>query len=358
MKPLRRETPDSATAAAAIEVHLHTGLHAAIDEAAGEADQRHRFLRRAWFEASGGTDAATLVARRPDGRVIATLPTVAAAAATLRLRAVPGSYWPFRSFPIAADASDDELAALLRATTTRRSLGWAWRLGPVHEDDPTALRLARVARSGGWSMLTRRVGSEFVLNIAEERKSGPWPRPSTVRNNHKHDKRLARMGAVDYRFVAGGDWSPGLFDDLCRIERNSWVGSRADADAKFIDPARRTGWERIAADPVIADMLSTGILSIGGEPAAFSFGLNCGRTRYCVATSFDRRFAKHSPGTVTGYRTYVESAARGVELLNLGMGDGGEKSGMGAAPGPAVLDHLFVRNAAVAVLLRPFWRSR
>jgi CelD/BcsL family acetyltransferase involved in cellulose biosynthesis len=355
---LRRETPDSGTAGAAVDVRLYDGLPDAIDGAAGNADDRHHFLRRAWFEANAAAAASTLVGTRADGRVVAALPLVAAGPAMLGVRAVPGSYWPFRSFPVAADIDDAELAAFLAAPEARRALGRAWRLGPVHEDDPTAVRLLRVARRSGWSVLKRRVGTEFVLDIAEERKSGPWPRPSTVRNNHKHDKRLARLGTLEWRFVSGSDWSEAVFDELSRIERNSWVGSRSGADSKFIDPVRRAGWEKIASDPVIAAMLGTGILSIGGEPAAFSFGINSGRTRYCVATSYDQRFAKHSPGTVTGYRTYVESAERGFDRLNLGMGDGGEKSGMGARPGPAVLDCLFVRNRALAAVLRPLWRSR
>ncbi|MDP8994047.1 MAG: GNAT family N-acetyltransferase, partial [Pseudomonadota bacterium] len=274
----------------------------------------------------------------------------------LGLRAVPGSYWPFRSFPVAADASDDEIAALLAGPLARRALGRAWRLGPVMEEDPTAARLLALARRAGWSVLSRRVGTEYVLDIEEEKKAGPWPRPSTHRNNHKHAKRLARMGALDFRFAIGGDWGQALFDELARIEGNSWVASRSGADAKFIDAARRQAWETVAGDPAIAAMLSTGILYVGGEPAAFSFGINVGRTRYCVATSYDQRFARHSPGTVAGYRTYAEAAEHGVGLLSLGIGDGGEKSGMGAVPGPAVLDHLFVRGRGLAALLSPFWR--
>ena len=70
----------------------------------------------------------------------------------------------------------------------------------------------------------------------------------------------------------------------------------------------------------------------GRRTIAFSFGINCGPTRYCVATSSDQRFARNSPGYLTGYKTYIEAAARGVETLSLGAGDGGEKGSMGAEP--------------------------
>ena len=103
-------------------------------------------------------------------------------------------------------------------------------------------------------------------------------------------------------------------------------------------------------------MLSVGILSIGGEPVAFSFGLDCGRTRYCIATSYDARFARHSPGYLTGYRTYMAAAERGVNRLSLGAGDGGEKSSMGAVPEAELMDYLFVRGSGSRPCCSPLWR--
>ena len=350
--------PLSVSAEAPLSVELCPGLSPAIDEAAAAADPGHHFLRRAWFEGAGDADALTLIGRRGGGQVIAALPTVPAANPRLGIRAVPGIYWPFRSFPVAQDATDQELEALLSDPTLRRTLGRAWRLGPVAADDPTALRLLRVARRSGWSTLKRSVGTFYLLDIAEEKKSGPWPRPSTVRNNNKHDKRLAKLGALEFRYIEGSGWTPQVFADLEAIERGSWVASRSDADAKFLDPRRRAAWEKMTADPVLAQMLSAGILYIGGEPASFSFGINSGATRYSIATSYDERFAKHSPGSVTGYRTYEQSVERGVGLLHLGSGDGGAKGSMGAVAGPQVLDLLFVRNPLLAALLRPLWRSQ
>jgi hypothetical protein len=341
-----------------LNIRVDEGLAADIDAAAGSADERHRLLRRAWFEEARAPGVTTIIAARADGQVVAALPLAPVGRPSLGIRAVPGSYWPFRSFPLALDTSDEELATFLSEPAVRRALGRAWRLGPVGEGDPTASRLLRVARRSGWSVLQRRVGTFFVLDIGEAEKGGPWPRPSTIRNIKKHEKRLAKLGPLEFRFVSGGDWSPAVFAELETIERNSWVGASAGADAKFLDPLRRQGWETVAKDPTLSTMLSVGILYIGQEPVSFSFGMNCGDIRYCVATSYDERFAKHSPGTVAGYRTYFEAVQRGVRLLDLGSGDGGEKSGMGAVAGPGVMDYLFVRNPIVAALLRPMWRGR
>ncbi|HZG46081.1 MAG TPA: GNAT family N-acetyltransferase [Allosphingosinicella sp.] len=341
-----------------LNIILHQGLPAAIDAAALSADERHQLLRRAWFEGAGAQNVTTVTAARDDGQLLAALPLTDVGKPFIHVRAVPGSYWPFRSFPVAQHASDEEFAAFLSASAVKRALGWAWRLGPVEAGDPTVVRLLKLARRSGWSVLQRQVGTFFVLNIGEAEEDEPWPRPSTLRNIKKHEKRLAKLGPLEFRFVSGNDWSPAVFADLERIERNSWVGTKPGADAKFLDPARRRGWETVAADPALSSMLSVGVLYIGGEPVSFSFGMNCGGIRYCVATSYDQRFAKHSPGTVTGYRTYFEAARRGVRLLDLGSGDGGEKSSMGAVAGPAAMDYLFVRGRVAAALLRFLWRSR
>jgi CelD/BcsL family acetyltransferase involved in cellulose biosynthesis len=269
------------------------------------------------------------------------------------LRSVPGSYWPFRSFPVAADATDPELVALL--TRGRKALGPAWRIGPVNADDPTAARLVRLASFGGWSVLQRRVATSFVLDILAARKDGPWPRNSTLKKNRFHEKHLAEHGALEWRMVSGEEWSERVLDDLAAIERRAWVGQQAGANTKFLDPAQRRLWEQAVADPVLGRMLTTGLLYVGGEPAAFSFGLDAGHVRYCIATSYDERLAKHSPGKVLTYRTLIEAAERGITFLDDGAGDGGHKSTMGAAPGPDIMDYLFVRRP-LAPLLRPFWK--
>jgi CelD/BcsL family acetyltransferase involved in cellulose biosynthesis len=336
--------------AAAPAVTVEAGFAAAIDEVA--VDPRHGFLRRAWFAGAGGEQPRTLVGRRPGGEVIAALPLVRAGPRLLGLSAIPGSYWPFRCAPVANDADEMELAAMFADLAARDALGRAWRLGPVLDRDPIAARLIGAARCAGYRVLTRRTATAYALDLTEE----PWPKPSTLRNLNKHEKKLARLGALDFRFVSGDQWNSAVLDVLARIERSAWAGNRSGADPKFVDPARRRGWETAIADPKLASMLSVGILSIGGEPAAFSFGLDCGRTRYSIAKSYDERLASHSPGYLTSYWTYMKSAECGVEWLSLGAGDGGEKSSMGAKPEGELIDCLFVRGAALAAALRSFWR--
>ncbi len=130
------------------------------------------------------------------------------------LRAVPGCYWPFRGIALAADAGEDALAALLAAVPAR-----IWRLGPALDTDPALALLIRVAPRSGYRVLIRRVATSLALDIEAARAEGPWPKPSTTRNLHKHEKKLARLGALDFRFLTGADWDCGLLDSLAAVER-------------------------------------------------------------------------------------------------------------------------------------------
>ncbi|HEY9552325.1 GNAT family N-acetyltransferase [Allosphingosinicella sp.] len=351
--PVRRDG-----AATAIDVEAVAGFAASIDAAAEAAEPRHRFLRTAWFAAPGQAgDAVTLTAKRPDGGVVAALPTARLGPAPLRLREIPGCYWPYRSFPVAADATDDEIVGLLSHPETRRVLGRAWRMGPAYADDPTGARLARLAERGGWTRIERRIATSFLLDIPEVRREAAWPRNSTLRKNRWFEKELAKSGALDWRFVTGDGWTGLVFDELAAIEAKSWIPKRTGGhDAKFLAPHHRRIWEAVARDPVLTSMLHAAILTIGGSPAAFAFDLDVGALKYAIANSYDQRFARNSPGRVLAYRSLAGAMDRGIERVDWGAGDSGYKSTLGAVPGPEIVDCLFVRSALLGRLLRPFWK--
>jgi CelD/BcsL family acetyltransferase involved in cellulose biosynthesis len=342
-------------AGVALDIAVRPGLPAAIDQACAGADPRHAFLRRAWFEAAGG-EATTLIAARADGRVVAALPLVRPRPL---LRAVPGSYWPFRSFPIDADASDAELAELLAAPVARRALGLVWRLGPVYEQDPTASRLIDVAAAAGWRILTRRLGTCYRIDIDAQEAEGSWPRSSTLRKNRWIERRLAELGELDWRTASGGNLDGGVLDTLAEIERNSWVWKNTDRrGAKFATPEARRAWETVLADPLLAEMASAAWLSIGGTPAAFSVSIGAGRTRYFLANGYDECFAAHSLGRALLYREFQRVKDEGVREISWGSGDSGYKTEMGAVAGPQIIDLLFVRSRPLAALLRPIWERK
>lgn len=338
---------------------LGDGLASALDTVAGRAAPTHRFLRYGWFAAAlsayGGA-ARTLTITREGAPVLA-LPFVPTGPAALRLAAVPGCYWPFRSFPVAQDAGTEAFEVALDRLGREVN---ALRLGPVYDGDPALTGLRAAAAARGWVALDRFVAESFLLDMAALRNEGTWPRNSTLRKNRFHEKHLAEHGALDWSFVAGEGWTAQAFDDLAAVERKSWIADRTDgSDAKFTGEGHGAFWRAAAADPVIAEMMWAAMLRIDGEPAAFSFDLNAGTLKYAIANSYDPRVAKHSPGKLLYYRNLVRALDDGLTTVDWGAGDSGYKRVIGAAAGPAIRDWLFVRPrlpGLVARLARPLWR--
>ena len=325
----------------ALRLRADDGLASAIDTVAAAAPATHRFLRYQWYAAalaSYGGAARTFVVSDDDGPVAA-LPTVAMGLARLRLAAVPGCYWPFRSFPVrdgADDAVFDALASALAGDVN------GLRIGPVYDDDPAAQALIGAARRRGWAVIDRFVAQSFLLDMRALAADG-WPRGSTLRKNRFHEKHLAAHGALDWQFLSG-DALAGAFDDLAAIEEKSWIADRTDGrDAKFTLTGHGRFWREAARDPVLADMFWAALLRVDGAPAAFSFDINAGRLKYAIANSYDPAFAKHSPGKLLYYRNLVRALDDGIDRVDWGAGDSGYKQVIGAEPGPAIRDWLLLR---------------
>lgn len=335
------------------------GLSAAIDQVAASAPATHGFLRYSWFAAAlqayGGT-ARTLIVTR-EGEKMATLPVVPTGPRGLGLVSVPGCYWPFRSFPIRADAAVAEAGALLSGLGQQAR---ALRLGPIYDGDPALELLKEAAGAAGWAVLDRFVADSFLLDIAALRAQGSWPRNSTLRKNRFHEKHLGSHGDLTWRFISGADWNEVAFDALADVERKSWIAARTDgSDAKFTREGHGAFWRAAAQDPVLAEMMWAATLQVDGAPAAFSFDLNAGTLKYAIANSYDPAFAKHSPGKLLYYRNLVQAIEGGITTVDWGAGDSGYKQVIGAERGPAIRDWLFVRPgvpAAAATLLKGVWR--
>ncbi|WP_188444846.1 GNAT family N-acetyltransferase [Sphingomonas psychrolutea] len=329
------------------------GLAGAIDTVAEHAAPTHGFLRYAWFAAAlaayGGA-ARTIVVEEDDVPVIA-LPIVGVGPAVAGMATVPGSYWPFRSFPMHEDAGPRAIDALLGALAGAVT---ALRIGPAYDHDPALAPVLARARAKGWAVLDRFVADSFVFDLQQP----DWPRGSSLRKNRFHEKHLADHGALDWSFPEAGEW-PATFDAMATVEQKSWIAARTDGrDAKFTEAGHGGFWREVACDPVLAKMLSAALLTVDGQPAAFSFDLDCGATKYAIANSYDPAFAKHSPGKLLYYRNLIRARGHGIRTVDWGAGDSGYKQTIGAVQGPVLRDWLLVRpglSAMVGRMLKGWW---
>jgi CelD/BcsL family acetyltransferase involved in cellulose biosynthesis len=337
----------------AIRGDVVEGLAAAIDTVAERGAASHRFLRFGWYAAAlaaYGGQARTLVVEE-DGAPVLTLPFVPFGPAVVRMAAVPGCYWPFRSFGVALGTSD---AALKVALSVLASHVNALRIGPVQDDDPAVHALVSAARAQGWIAIDRQLGESWTLDLPRpDTASEPWPRNSTLRKNRFHEKHLAEHGVPEWRFLSGADWPTG-FAALGTVEAASWVGQADRTDPKFARGAHLAFWQAAAADTALAAMFRAALLTIDGDPAAFSFDIDTGDLLYAVANSYDPRFAKHSPGKLLQWRNLVTARDRGVRRVDWGSGDSGYKQVLGARPGSPIRDWILLRPGLPALAGRTF----
>ncbi|KQS49436.1 MULTISPECIES: GNAT family N-acetyltransferase [unclassified Sphingomonas] len=334
------------------------GLAAAIDSVAERGAPSHRFLRFGWYAAAlaaYGGQARTLVVEQDDAPVL-TLPFVPRGPPALGIAAIPGCYWPFRSFGLALEHGD---AALKTALSTLSAHINGLRIGPVYDDDFAATALIATARANGWVVIDRPIGESWSLDLHPVVDGKPWPRRSTQRKNRFHEKHLADHGALEWRFLSGGDW-PAAFEALGTIEESSWIAHATDRTGmKFTRDGHLAFWQAAVADPVLAAMFRAALLGVDGKPAAFSFDIDTGDLLYAIANSYDPRFAKHSPGKLLYWRNIAAALARGTRRIDWGAGDSGYKRVIGARVDAPIRDWLLLRPGLPSLAGRAFgwlWR--
>ncbi len=340
---------------ARIKVQRVPGISPVVDQVAGQAARDRAFLRSRWYGSAAGDDASTIIGKRDDGRPVAAIPTVSLGPSLLGARTVPGSYWPFRSIQLDPTITEAELTAIFGDPVTRDALAPLWRMGPLYRGDPETMKIKAALSRAGWTVLSRSLGHNFVMDLSAMTAGQTWPRRSTRRRLGNYERQLGQHGAVTVRTVSGAQWSRAALTDLAGIEANSWVADTDRTGAKFLTPEQRLLWQSLVTDPVIARALSATILDVGATPVAFSFDLRAGSVQYTIASSYHRDFAAFRPGKIVTYRQLAWAAGNGVKTVDLGAGDSGYKREMGAVVGSEIIDLLIVRNRQLAQLLSLQW---
>jgi hypothetical protein len=146
---------------------IEPGASTALDLAAAADEGCHIFLRAAWFAAAAATRRSRRwwdATRSPANRCSDPADPAPARAAVGQGGA--GKLLALSQLPHGVGCKRGESRCIARFTSRPRGAGRAWRVGPIYADDPAAARLVAAAQRSGWTVLQRRLGTCFVVDLA------------------------------------------------------------------------------------------------------------------------------------------------------------------------------------------------
>jgi CelD/BcsL family acetyltransferase involved in cellulose biosynthesis len=146
------------------------------------------------------------------------------------------------------------------------------------------------------------------------------------RNNvRRAEKKLAKLGSVEmlhYRYCKGAASGPRweLYDVCEKLSRQSWQGASVTGTTLAHEPVRhflRDVHEVAAGMGAVAVHL----LSVGGEPAAYSYNYVFQGTEFGLRMGYDQKFKSGNPGTVLIHRMLQDGIRGDQRQLDFGEGD-------------------------------------
>jgi CelD/BcsL family acetyltransferase involved in cellulose biosynthesis len=262
---------------------------------------------RSWWSAFGRGDPSVVVARRR-GRLVGLLPM------QNRHRAF---HSPTNAHtPVFDLLAVDKEAAKALADRLFTSGAHQIAISPlVARGSSLEVLCAAAAAAGYRSIVQPALRASYIrggTSLASYRRS--------VSNNLRHDverrlRRLCEAGVVSVEVSDGSERLDQLLDEGFTVEASGWKGAGGTAIASsastrgfYCDVARWAaplGWLRLA------------FLRFNGQPIAFQFDLESGRTYYSLKIGYDPDFERFSPGKLLAYTMVARAIALGMDAYEL-----------------------------------------
>jgi CelD/BcsL family acetyltransferase involved in cellulose biosynthesis len=274
-----------------------------------------------WRHFGQGQRLRTLLAI-DDDQLVGILPLAIRTSATrggaVRILGYPLDGWGTRYGPISADSRAIMAAGLDHLQHTRREwdvleLDWT-----PQDDCPAAL--AALEQAGFQTQSFARDDISLV-DLSTSWDEYWMSRDGKHRNNvRRAEKKLAKLGDVELRHACSHEVDWGLYNTCEQIAEQSWQGSSRTGTTLSHDRVRsflRDVHE--AASPTGA--VSIHLLTVNGEPAAFSYNYVFQGTEFGLRMGYAPEFKQAGPGTVLIHRMLQDLFAGDERVLDMGEGD-------------------------------------
>jgi hypothetical protein len=333
----------------------------AWDEVLQAVSPEHRFLSHHWYDTWSRTYAANDEDMQPVvySSTVATADVAARASlfpcvlrhrAGIQVLSMAGYYYPFRTFLCPPDVKDAAINGFVDAIHDESKVAVVL-VGPLQTDDPVCDALQNAFRRRRWRLCGVDAGAQQVVQLPDSVEAF---RASLSRNLRKnHDRRLRSLESAGefeisyYNDCSADRWEHAI-SACAEVESRSWLA--LDDDGKTRVHGRESFWNSYAAHKDGSQRLSIWVVSLDGQPIAYSLAIDSGQCRYSISGQYDEAYKKHGVGIIADMSMFVQSIESGKTVVNMGDGESDYKRRWGAEPG-VDLQSLYIFRPGVIGLL-------
>jgi hypothetical protein len=263
----------------------------------------------------------------------------------VKILSLGGYYWPFRGAcrkekMISSKQFGLKMADMLNS----RAPAWALRLSPILDSDEAMQSLSEELHALGWYKFVRDCGKVFEIELPSTvEELYKTVSPSLLRNIRYMMRRAEKeLGLLQWQRFAGDSLTSEIIEKAALIEEKSWVTAK-QGDTKLLGSENRRFWQQVIDSPQPGAEVVLWVLTIAGQPAAFSFHVETERTLFIIANGYDESLAQYSFGSILTHQVMSDAISRGRRLLDWGSGDSGYKQKWGAKGSSSLQEHIFFR---------------
>jgi len=245
----------------------------------------------------------------------------------LRVLTYPLSDWGTWYGPIGANPSASLFMAMQHVQATRRDwdlLELRWTGAPSSHRNLTE----RAMRVAGFQPRQRKYQQVSVIDLDGDWESYLASKPSKWRQElHRQQRAVAAVGQLEFirhrpASSAQGDGDPrwDLLEQCLEVSRSSWQGKSTTGTT--LSHEQISGYVRDThASAARLGMLDLTLLTVDGQPAAFTYNYHCEGRLFGLRIGFDANISRRGLGNVLLARTLEDSFARKDRCVDLGVGD-------------------------------------
>jgi len=207
-------------------------------------------------------------------------------------------------------AMREEPGAILRAVfqeIARRGCD-AIELPTVTTDSPTYTGIRDAAQAAGFTFV-----EDLTCEVPHKALTGDWEtfwksiNGDTRRKFGQQERRLQKLGALDYAVWHGGDGLSALLDECFEIEASGYKGAQGSA-IKYREAEGRF-WRAFTVDANAAGVLWIYTLRLNGKLISYEISIKHGGVLYAMKHGTDVRVEAQAPGNALHLNIFKQEVA-------------------------------------------------